>query len=366
MITAELVEDHLYAFLRRLHARGLTVPPPKQLDFFAGLETLPPSTVGELYWTGFATLVTGETGRGIYDEVFRQFFGTATEVVESEVEGGETTGASGSGEAGVEQGGGNGLEAGRTSPESAVRFPATTPAARETLDQIAQELPRAVPLTRSRRSRPGGRRQRVDLRATYHRSLRTYGEVVRLQWRHRPAHQRRVLVLVDVSGSMKQYSADYLRFAHAMVAACERAEVFTFGTRLTRITPALRAPGTDAALAALAPLVLDAEGGTQIGQSLRTFLSSARFVTMSRGALVLVLSDGLERGDCAAMTAGTRRLSRLAYRLCWWSPLACAPEYRPLTRGMSAVRRDLDALTGVRDLETALTAVRERFAHVFR
>jgi uncharacterized protein with von Willebrand factor type A (vWA) domain len=80
---------------------------------------------------------------------------------------------------------------------------------------------------------------------------------------------------------------------------------------------------------------------------------------MSRGALVLVLSDGLERGDCTAMVEATHRLAKLAHRLCWWSPLACDPAYRPLTRAMAAVRADLDTLTGVRDLETALTAVRE-------
>ncbi|MBM2620781.1 VWA domain-containing protein [Actinoplanes sp. LDG1-06] len=368
MTSADAVRDHLFAFLRQLHARGLAVPVPKQRDFFTAVDTLPPSTVGDLYWLGAATLVTSEPDRAAYDEVFHKFFGTASVVAEEPVAtsaGEQPTGASGSGEAVIDQGrGGSGLAAGSFSPESVVRFAGTDSHARELLRQISRELPRAVPATRSRRSRPGHRRQRLDLRATYHRSLRTQGEVIRLHWRHRPPHERRVLVLVDVSGSMKQYSADYLRFAHAVVATCARAEVFTFGTRLTRVTPALRAPDTDDALGALAHLVLDAEGGTRIGESLQAFLGSTRLVTMSRGALVLVLSDGLERGDCGAMAGATRRLSRLAHRLCWWSPLACDPAYRPLTRGMAAVRPDLDVLAGVRDLETALTAVRERFSHV--
>ncbi|MCO8273936.1 VWA domain-containing protein [Actinoplanes sp. TRM 88003] len=365
-------EDHLFAFLRQLHVRGLVVSTPKQLDFFAAIDALPPTTTGQLYWIGVATLVTSEPALLVYDGVFQQFFGRADEAVpvlderpeQPPDDDNEPTGSPGEREAAdiaLEHGGRNGLAAGRLSPESVVRFPATSPDARQILRRIAGELPRAVPTTRSRRSRPGGRRRRVDLRATYHQSLRTHGEVMRLHWRHRPPHERRVLVLVDVSGSMKQYSADYLRFAHTMVATCARVEVFTFGTRLTRVTPALRTPETDTALAALAGLVLDAEGGTQIGESLRTFLGSARFVTMSRGALVLVLSDGLERGDCTGMVAATRRLSQLAHRLCWWSPLACDPAYRPLTRGMSAVRPELDALTGVRDLETALAAVVSAF-----
>lgn len=160
---------------------------------------------------------------------------------------------------------------------------------------------------------------------------------------------------------MKQFSSDYLRFAHAVVAGCDRAEVFTFGTRLTRVTTTLRAHDVDAALESLARIVLDVDGGTQIGGSLQEFLRNPHFVTMARGALVLVLSDGLERGDCEAMTEGTRRLSRLSHQLAWWSPLACDPDYRPLTRGMAAVLDDLDALTGVRDLETALAGVRAGF-----
>ncbi|WP_127503935.1 vWA domain-containing protein [Actinoplanes solisilvae] len=365
----ERAEDHLVGFLRGLRARGLAVPVNKQVDFFAGIEVLRPAVTGQLYWIGVATLLTSELDRAVYDEVFERFFGIAADAVvvteeaveTSPAEGEEPTGVPGDSETSdalLEQGGRSGLAAGRVSPEAVVRFAATEDRAREVMRQLCGELSRAVPRTRSRRSQPGGRRQ-LDLRSTYHASRRTRGEIVRLFWRHRPLHERRVLVLVDVSGSMKQYSADYLRFAHTVVATCRCAEVFTFGTRLTRVTSALRAPDVDVALAALARLVLDAEGGTQIGASLRTFLDNARFVTMARGALVLVLSDGLERGDPTAMVDATRRLSRLSHRLNWWSPLACDPSYQPLTRAMSAVHPDLDALTGVRDLVTALTAVRD-------
>jgi uncharacterized protein with von Willebrand factor type A (vWA) domain len=369
-------QDHLFLFLRALHAEGVSVPANKQLDFLAGIERLAPSTPGRLYWVGATTLVSAEADRHVYDEVFHRFFGTAADVPavaddpadppedeedpddESAAAGGENEDA----DLVLDPAGGAGLEASRTSPEAARHFAATGPGARETMRRICRELPAAVPTVRSRRSRPSGRGTRLDLRAVYLASRRTRGEFVRLHWRHRPPRRRRVLLLIDVSGSMKQYSPDYLRFAHAAVAACDRAEVFTFGTRLTRVTAVLRNPDVDAALSALARVVLDADGGTMIGSSLETFLGNARFATMARGALVLVLSDGLERGDCAAMAAATRRLARLGHRLSWWSPLACHPEYRPLTRGMSLVLPELDALTGVQDLDTALLAVRARFA----
>lgn len=368
-------EDHLFGFLRALRAKGLGVPADKQLDFFAGIETVSPSTTGQLYWVGAATLVTSEPGRHIYDEVFRRCFGSPADALV--VTDDPTGAADGGGEdrddeptalpgardvddVVADHAGGRGLAAGGVGPDGATHFAGTGPRAHEVLRQIRRELPRAVPTTRSRRHRPGGRRQRVDLRAIFLASRRTHGEILRLHWRHRPPRERRVLLLVDVSGSMQQYSPDHLRFAHAVVATCARAEVFTFGTRLTRVTSTLRVPDVDAALSSLAHVVLDADGGTLIGASLHAFLE--HFATMARGALVLVLSDGLERGDCTAMVEATRRLSLLAHQVSWWSPLACDPEYRPLTRGMSAVLADLDALTGVRDLDTALTAVRERFA----
>ncbi|GAA3207402.1 VWA domain-containing protein [Actinocorallia longicatena] len=367
-------QDHLFGFLRALRTRGVGVPAGKQLDFLSGVELLAPSTTGRLYWIAVATLVTARSDLPAFDEVFHRYFGTAEDaVVTADEPPGETEddrGEPGPAESGDEPGdlaaaqaGGPGLEA-STSRLDAVRVFAPTGApAHALLRLIRRELPAAVPGVRSRRHRRGGRGVRLDLRAICRASRRTQGEFVHLYWRHRPPRRRRVLLLIDVSGSMKRYSPDLLRFAHAVVASCDRAEVFTFGTRLTRVTSTLRDPGVDTALASLARLVLDADGGTLIGENLRAFLGDDRFVTMARGALVLVLSDGLERGDCAAMAGAVHRLARLSHRLDWWSPPACHPDYRPLTRGMSAILGDLDALTGVRDLETALAAVREGFAH---
>ena len=128
--------------------------------------------------------------------------------------------------------------------------------------------------------------------------------------------------------------------------------------RLTRVTPALDTPDVDRALEAVSGTVLDADGGTRIGAALQELLADGRSLARARGALVIVLSDGLERGDPTAMREAARRLARLGHRVAWWSPLACDPAYRPVTRGMRAVIGELDALSGARDLPTLLRELR--------
>jgi uncharacterized protein with von Willebrand factor type A (vWA) domain len=362
----ERVQDHLFAFLRALHDAGLSVPTPKQLDFLRSIEILRPGSGPQLYWAARATLTTGPQDTELFDPVFEEYFGTAppTVIVEPEpprIEDEEQAapgGSRGPEPSPFEGTDAGGLEASTTDRVVGRGFGVTGEAERRLLAELARDLATALPRTRSRRRQRGSRRESVDLRTVYRRSLRTQGEIIDLRFRHRPARPRRVLVLIDVSGSMKRHSADYLRFAHTVLSTGVRAEVFTFGTRLTHVTAALRHRDVDVALAALSGIVLDADGGTRIGESLQDFLSRTRHVTMARGALVIVLSDGLERGDCTEMGLATRRLARLGHRLLWWSPLACDPDYRPLTRGLAAILGDLDELAGVGDLATAHAQVR--------
>jgi len=160
----------------------------------------------------------------------------------------------------------------------------------------------------------------------------------------REVRPRRMLLLVDVSGSMKAQSEATLRFAQALTRARRGVETFTFGTRLTRVTAALRQRDRDAGLARLAAAVGDFDGGTRIGEALGQFLAATPHAALARGAVVLVFSDGLERGDPAAMVAAVGRLARLAHRLIWVSPLAADPRYRPVTRAMAGILPALDAL----------------------
>jgi uncharacterized protein with von Willebrand factor type A (vWA) domain len=174
--------------------------------------------------------------------------------------------------------------------------------------------------------------------------MRTGGDLVRLSYRRRPRRQRRVLLLIDISGSLKAHSSDYLRFAHALMHAAERVEVFTFGTRLTRVTSALEHPDVDDAIARLAPVIHDFDGGTCIGSAFASLLLSSRYVAFARGAVIVVLSDGLERGDPTEMAETTERLARLGHRLIWLTPMLGDPAYRPVTRGMRAILGALDHL----------------------
>jgi uncharacterized protein len=345
---------HLRGFLSALRAGGLAVPVVKQRDFLRALTAVPPRDVHHLYWLAHATLTTSVTDSEIFDPVFEHWFAGRglPEVSEVDQPGDEDRGGGDGDSTPAEVAReGDGREASWSTVDRSFAAPTTTE--QQLLARLRKDLPKALPTIRSRRRTPSRRGDRLDIRTVHRDAWRTGGEVVRLRWRRHPQRRRPVLVLIDVSGSMKQHSRDYLRFAHTVVASCDRAEVFTFGTRLTHVTPALRRRDVDAALSALTDVVRDADGGTRIGPSLRQFLGNARHLRMARGALALVLSDGLERGDCAPLTKAVRRLSLLAHRLVWWSPLACDPSYRPVTRGMTKVVEHVHTLAGVKDLETA-------------
>jgi uncharacterized protein with von Willebrand factor type A (vWA) domain len=331
---------------------------PKQRLFLQAIEAVGPRDTAHLYWLGAATLTTSHEDLATYTPVFDHWFGesTARHPHDRRFPDDEPPAARGTGDDApftAVPGDEAGLSASRSEREG---HPVVGPASDDDLAVLAllrRELPGAVPTVRSRRRRPARRGPWLDVARVSRESRRSHGEIMTLRWRDRPQRQRRMLLLIDVSGSMKQHTSDYLRFAHAALGCLDRVEVFTFGTRLTRVTQSLHARDVDAAVAALSDIVLDADGGTQIGAALQEFLGNARYVTMARDALVIVFSDGLERGDCRPMQAAVQRLSLLSHRLLWWSPLACDPAYRPSTRGMSAIRDRLDALAGARDLRTA-------------
>jgi uncharacterized protein with von Willebrand factor type A (vWA) domain len=205
----------------------------------------------------------------------------------------------------------------------------------------AAQLPRRRTL-RYRQQRNG---RRWDLSRSLKDALRRDGEVLEIPRRSRTTRQRRVVLLIDISGSMKAQTELYLRFAHALGQVTERLEVFTLGTRLTRVSRALKHPRLEQALANAAVMVADWDGGTRLGDALQAFLGVPRFAGFTRGALVLVLSDALERGDPAAMTDAVRRLSALAWHLGWLTPLAASEDFNPETQALLAVMPYLDGLT---------------------
>jgi uncharacterized protein len=212
---------------------------------------------------------------------------------------------------------------------------------------IMRRLAAAGPQRASRRTRPARRRgapphaARPDLRRTIRASLRTGGDPFERHWRE-PAQRPRPLVLVcDVSGSMEPYARMLLQYLQACVAARRRVEAFVFGTRLTRVTGELAGRDPDRALDRAAGAAADWSGGTRIGDALAT-LNREFGRRLGRGAIVVLLSDGWDRGEPRQLGREMARLGRCAYRLIWLNPLKASPDYEPLTRGMQAALPHVD------------------------
>ena len=213
-------------------------------------------------------------------------------------------------------------------------------AARVLIARLAQRGPTRL----SRRTRPSRRRGHTpDLRRMVRGSLRTAGEPIDRVWRAPSRRPRPMVLVLDVSGSMTPYARMLLQYLHASVAARRRVEAFAFGTRLTRITHELGGRDHDRALERAADAVTDFSGGTRIGEALAA-LNREHGRRVGRGAVVVILSDGWDRGEPEVLAAEIARLRRSSHRLVWLNPLAAHPEFAPLTRGMRAAIPHTDEL----------------------
>jgi uncharacterized protein len=221
--------------------------------------------------------------------------------------------------------------------------------------RVMRRLAGAVPTRPSRRTRRARRRGaappagRLDLRGTMRASMRTAGDPFERHWRE-PGERPRPLVLVcDVSGSMEPYARMLLAYMQACVAARRRVEAFVFGTRLTRVTAELRGRDPDAALERAAGAARDWSGGTRIGEALAT-LNREHGRRLGRGAVVVLLSDGWDRGEPEQLEREVARLARCSHRLIWLNPLKAHPDYQPLTRGMRAALPHVDEFMAANSL----------------
>ena len=214
----------------------------------------------------------------------------------------------------------------------------------EELLQFRRALANALPMRRSFRTVRTNSHGSVDLRRSLRQIVRTDGDIPEPPLRRRQSVARKVLLLIDVSGSMKLHTTDHLKIAHAVVQTAKSAEVFTFGTRLTRITSSLRIRDLDQALSSAASRVDDWDGGTRIGPTLLAFLAVPRFAAFARGAAIVIFSDALERGDHVEMETAIRRLGARSFRLSLCTPLAGDPRFRPETAALRAILPVLDDL----------------------
>ena len=214
--------------------------------------------------------------------------------------------------------------------------------------RVMWRLAASAPTRPSRRTRPARRRgapphaARPDLRRTLRASLRTQGDPLERHWREPGSRPRPLVLVCDVSGSMEPYARMLLAYMQACVAARRRVEAFVFGTRLTRVTAELRGRDPDRALARAAQAARDWSGGTRIGDALAT-LNREHGRRLGRGAIVVLLSDGWDRGEPEQLEREMARLARCAHRLVWLNPLKAHPGYEPLTRGMQAALPHVDS-----------------------
>jgi uncharacterized protein with von Willebrand factor type A (vWA) domain len=232
-------------------------------------------------------------------------------------------------------------------------FTACTPEELAALRRIMARIRLTPPKRRTRRTRKAPSGRSPDLRRTVRESLRMHGEPAELYWRRRRVRLRPLILILDVSGSMADYSRNLLQFAYSAKRAADRVEVFCFGTRLTRVTKALDRRRPDDALELAAQTVFDWEGGTRIGASLDAFVREWGRRGLCRGGIVVICSDGLDRGDPEVLARAMERLARLSHRVVWMNPhKGDNQNFRPSTLGMMVAAPHVDVILSGHDLSS--------------
>ena len=354
------------AFSRRLNAAGVPVTPARAADLARALMLVRPISRRRLYWTARAVVVTDELQVPAFDAVFAEVFGGQRAPGEShdaptlvELSSQEAPGSTSSREGDAELD----VPVRLASDDEVLRtksFDALEPYELAELHRLMSELELAAPQRRTRRYERRRHGDRIDLRRTLRGSLRTGGDPIRLARRRRRVLRRRLVLLCDISGSMEPYARAYLQFL-AVAGSGPNGEAFAFATRLTRLTRALRSRSPELAIQRAAAEAPDWSSGTRIGDALREFNDRHGRRGMARGAVVVILSDGWERGDPALVGRELQRLRRLAHRIVWVNPrvgagaslraggmVAALPHLDALVSGHSfdALREVIDAIGG--------------------
>jgi uncharacterized protein with von Willebrand factor type A (vWA) domain len=377
MSAAELgIVPQVVTFGRCLREAGLEVGPGRLADALNGLVNVDLGNPQDVYWTLRTTLVTKVEEIDAFDRAFQAWFLRAPTVAEARASQppprrfqdqqarGEAKEGAGAGEdEEPTQVGWSAHEILRSKD-----FAAMTPDEFAQLRTLVREAAARRPLRRSRRLRPHRRGRIVDLRRLARRSLATGGDPVERAYRRRAEVPRKLVVLCDVSGSMEKYTRPLLLFLHAVVGSGSRVEVFAFGTRLTRLTPELRTRDPEKALADAAERVVDWAAGTRIGTALKTFNDLWGRRALTRGAVVVIVSDGWERDEPGLVAREMARLGRAAYAVVWVNPLKGHPDYEPLAGGMRAALPYVDRflsghnLVSLEELADVLTKIERRHA----
>ena len=353
----------LTGFGRELRSAGLAVGSGDIVACCAALAALDPTDLVDLYWAGRTTMVSKRDDIAVYDEVFRRFFlGAAspaaglirvTPKAVAQVQGVLTVPAAEPGPPGRSEQALLGLMASDAQTLRRKSFAQCTPDEIAAVRRIMARIRLTPPRRRTRRTVPARRGRSPDLRRTVRASLRMHGEPAGLRWRARRVRRRPLILILDVSGSMSDYSRNLLQFAWSARRAGGRVEVFCFGTRLTRVTRELDRRRPDEALDLAARAVFDWEGGTRIGACLDAFVRDYGRRGLARGGIVVICSDGLDRGDPAVLAAAMERLARLSHRVAWLNPHhRGGRNAAPASLGMLVAGPHIDLLLSGHDLRS--------------
>lgn len=229
-------------------------------------------------------------------------------------------------------------------------FAELSPDEMQEIKRLMQNMNWQLEQRRTRRKSKAPRGSYLDMRRTIRQNLRYGGEPLILSWRRRKLKRRPLVVICDISGSMERYSRVLLKFIYVISNGLENVEAFVFSTRLTRITRQLRGRDIDTALDQVTASVQDWAGGTRIGQALKTFNYKWGRRVLGQGAIVLIISDGWDRGDTNLLSHEMNRLQLSCQRLIWLNPLLGADNYEPLTRGIQAALPYIDDFLPVHNL----------------
>lgn len=369
METTSPAERMAVAFSRVLRGAGVATPIGNVITFTESITRLGVDRRDDVYWAGRATLIRRPEDIALFDRAFDVFWNqrrSAGEAPEAEtlhltINVDAEEGSTQEGQAPHLDDEDDGSITLRFSTIETLRSKDFATYSPDEL-QLAQELMSKLRLVGTPRSSfrmtAGTRRGRPDLRRTVRSSLRTAGEPIRRHHLENDVRLRRLVLLLDISGSMEPYARALLRFVQAAVAGRQKVEAFAMGTRLTRITRELGARDPDKALRLASQRVMDWSGGTRLGDCLRLFNDEWGVRGMARGAIVVVLSDGWDRGNPEVLAEQMQRLQRVSFRTIWVNPLKVTPGYAPLARGMAAAMPFID-----RFVEGHSVDAMERLAH---
>ena len=357
-------EEILLGFCRALRAAGLPITADREHGYLSAVAAIGLDDQAGTYWAGRATLCAGPADLARYDQVYTAWFsglraGANVHRPQPVVRHSDLPADDGDGGVGADSDESDAVRAMASDAEVLRQrdIAEMSAAERRRLAAMFATLPAVRPRRRAHRhtpSRSGG----VDARRTLRAQLKNFGEPSRIHWRRKGTRPRRVVLLLDISGSMSAYADALLRLAHHLSRGETAVETFTLGTRVTHITRALQHPDADRAIIAAGELIPDWSGGTRLADGMRHFLTRWGRRGMARGAIVVIASDGWERGDPGELARQLRLLGRLAHRIIWVNPHRGRAGYQPVQRGIVAVLPHCDAFVAGHSLAAFAEVVR--------